>query len=148
MKSDSSVFDMCSAAAQLSTYGKSARALTLSGLPLLAAGLALMAIAGGISSLVLLLIAIVAAGAGHGLVFLGGLTTFNRAAPAGAQAEMVSIYYVFLYLGVSVPVIGVGFLATVSGLLTAVPWFAGVVAVLCLVMLGALRRFPANTLTA
>lgn len=40
--------------------------------------------------------------------------------------------------GTGVPVIGVGFLATASGLLTAVQYFAGVVALGCAVALAVL----------
>lgn len=130
----------CSALAQLAGYGKPARALELSGLPLLAGGLILLAIAGQISSLAVLLVATVAAGAGHGLVFLGGLTAINHAAPADRHAEVVSTFYVIAYLGVGLPVIGVGFLATAAGLLTAVQWFSAVVAVLCAGMLLVLVR--------
>ncbi|MCX4094358.1 MFS transporter [Nocardia sp. alder85J] len=133
----------CSAVAQVAGFGRSARTLQLSGLPLVAVGLVLLAVAGSVSSLPLLLVAIVAAGTGHGLVFLGGLTAVNHAAPAGRHAEVASTFLVVLYLGTSIPAVGVGFLATVSGLLRAVQDFAIVVAVLCLIVLAAtVRRRP------
>jgi predicted MFS family arabinose efflux permease len=130
----------CSALAQLVGYGRSARDLELAGLPLLAAGLVLLALAGGLSSLILLLVATVIAGVGQGLAFLGGLTAVNQAAPAGRPADVLSSFYVIIYLGVGLPVIGVGFLATVAGLLVAVQYFAGVVAALCLAVLLVLAR--------
>lgn len=130
----------CSAIAQVVGHGRPARTLELLGLPLLAAGLALLALAGGLSSLSLLLVATMIAGTGQGLAFLGGLTAVNQAAPAGRHADVVSSYYVIIYLGVGVPVIGVGLLTTLVGLLAAVQYFAGVVAVLCLVVLIALAR--------
>ncbi|WP_063711898.1 MFS transporter [Nocardia sp. BMG111209] len=130
----------CSAVAQVAGYGRSARALQLSGLPLVAAGLVLLAVAGSVSSLPLLLVATVTAGVGHGLVFLGGLTAVNHAAPAGRHAEVASTFLVVLYLGTGVPAVGVGFLATASGLFTAVQVFAIAVAVLCLIVLAALIR--------
>jgi predicted MFS family arabinose efflux permease len=126
---------VCSALAQLVGYGKPARALELLGLPLLAIGLVLLALAGGLASLTLLLVATVIAGTGQGLAFLGGLTAVNHAAPAGRHAGVLSTFYVIIYLGVGLPVIGVGLLATVAGLLAAVQYFAGIVAVLCLVVL-------------
>ncbi|MGW2180409.1 MFS transporter [Streptomyces sp. NPDC001732] len=131
---------MCSALAQLACYGRSAQVLELLGLPLLATGLVLLAVAGGCSSLILLLAATVTAGTGQGLVFLGGLTVINQAAPAGRHADVLSSFYVIIYLGVGLPVIGVGFLAIVTGLLTAVQYFACAVALLCLVVLFALAR--------
>ena len=126
---------LCSALAQLVGYGKPARTLEFLGLPLLASGLVLLALAGGLSSLTLLLLATVIAGIGQGLGFLGGFTAVNQAAPAGHHAGVLSSFYVIIYLGVGVPVIGLGFLATVTGLLVAVQYFAGIVAVLCLVLL-------------
>ncbi|MGI5228822.1 MFS transporter [Actinoallomurus sp. CA-142502] len=130
----------CSALAQLTGYGRAARRLESAGLPLLAAGLVLLAVAGTVSSLALLLVATVFAGLGQGLVFLGGLTAVNQAAPPGRQADVLSSFYVVLYLGVGVPVVGVGFLATAVGLLAAVRYFAGVTAALCVVVLLVLAR--------
>jgi len=90
----------------------------------------------------LLLVATVIAGTGHGLAFLGGLTTINNAAPADRHAEALGAYYVIIYLGAGLPVIGVGAVATVAGLLPAVQGFAVGVAVLCLalVLVRAARR--------
>ncbi|MFH9657135.1 MFS transporter [Streptomyces sp. NPDC017248] len=130
----------CSALAQLAGHGRPSGTLERAGLPLLAAGLALLALAGGVSSLPLLLAATVVAGTGHGLAYLGGLSAVNQAAPAGRRADVLSTFYVIIYLGVGLPVIGVGFLASVTGLLLAVQSFACVVAVLCLVVLAALGR--------
>jgi predicted MFS family arabinose efflux permease len=131
---------ICSALAQLAGYRRPAQSLELFGLPLLACGLVLLAVAGGISSLILLLIATVIAGTGQGLVYLGGLTTINQTAPAGRHADVLSSFYGIMYLGVGLPVIGVGFLATVAGLLAAVQYFAGIVAVLCVGVLFILAR--------
>ncbi|GAB0105791.1 MFS transporter [Nocardia sp. JMUB6875] len=123
------------AVAQLLAYRKPERPLEVAGLPLLAVGLVLLAVAGAVSSLPLLLGATMFAGAGHGLVFLSGLTAINAAAPADRHADVVSTYYVMGYCGTGGPVIGVGLLTGVTGLLTAVQIFAGVVAAACLVML-------------
>ncbi|MGW8398729.1 MFS transporter [Streptomyces lydicus] len=131
---------ICSALAQLRAYGRPARTLEMVGLPLLATGLGLLALAGALTSLTLLLAATVIAGTGQGLAFLGGLTAVNEAAPADHHAEVLSSFYVIIYLGVGLPVVGVGFLATVTGLLAAVQYFAGFVALLCLVMLLVLAR--------
>ncbi|MFE2996651.1 MFS transporter [Nocardia sp. NPDC059246] len=123
------------AVAQLVGYGRPERALDFTGFPLLAVGLALLAVAGAVSSLPLLLFATVLAGAGHGLVFLSGLTAINAAAPADRHADVLSTYFVMAYCGSGGPVIGVGLLAGATGLLAAVQIFAAVVAVLCVVRL-------------
>jgi MFS family permease len=136
----------CSVLAQFAGYGTPARTLQLRGLPLLAAGLALLALTRPIASLPLLLAAAAVAGAGQGLVFLGGLTAVNHYAPPERHADVISTFYVVIYLGVSLPVVGVGFLTTVVGLLPAVQWFAAVAAVLSLAALAflALRARPAS----
>ncbi|MGC7100356.1 MFS transporter [Amycolatopsis lurida] len=138
----------CSAVVQLLTYGRPPRRLQLVGLPVLALGLGLLVLAGSTPSLALLLGATVLAGVGHGLVFLSGLTAVNNAAPADSRAEVLSSFYVIVYTGVGLPVLGVGILATIVSLTTAVSWFAGSVAALCLLVLLTLshgnRRAAAN----
>lgn len=130
----------CSVTAQLAGYGRPARSLERVGLPLLAVGLGLLALAGVLSSLVLLLVATTLAGVGQGLVFLGGLTAVNHAAPADRRAAVLSSFYVVVYCGVGLPVIGAGLLAADIGLVAAVRYFSGVVAVLCLAVLVVLGR--------
>ncbi|MFH8410274.1 MFS transporter [Streptomyces sp. NPDC018019] len=139
---------LCSALAQLLGYGKRARSLELAGLPLLAAGLVLLALAGGLPSLPMLLVATVIGGIGQGLAFLGGLTAVNQAAPTTRHADVLSSFYVIIYLGVGLPAIGVGFLANTVGLLTAVQYFAAAAAALCLVMTLSLLRSHRRTTTA
>jgi MFS family permease len=136
----------CSVLAQFVGYGTPARTLQLRGLPLLAAGLALLALTRPIASLPLLLAAAAVAGAGQGLVFLGGLTAVNHHAPPERHADVISTFYVVIYLGVSLPVVGVGFLTTVVGLLPAVQWFATVAAVTAALAFLALRARPASEL--
>ncbi|MBD2900721.1 putative multidrug resistance protein MdtD [Actinomadura sp. RB99] len=134
-----------SIAVQLLTYGRPPRRLQLAGLSILAAGLGLLVLVGNAPSLALLLAATVLAGVGHGLVFLGGLTTVNNNAPSTRHAEVLSSFYVIVYTGVGLPVLGVGFLATILDLTTAMTWFAGTVAVLCLLVLAALSRTNRDT---
>ncbi|GIH17448.1 MFS transporter [Rugosimonospora africana] len=128
----------CSALAQLAGYGRTPHQLAVAGLPLLTVGLVLLAVSGSVSSLPLLLAATAVAGVGQGLTFLGGLTAVNHAAPEGRRADVLSSFYVVIYLGVGLPVVGVGFLTTEVGLLVAVRYFAATVAALCLVVLAVL----------
>jgi MFS family permease len=130
----------CSVAAQIAASGRRPLGIQITGLVLLAVGLVLLAVAGGVGSLALLLVATVIGGVGQGLTFLGGITEINRIAPKDRHADVLSSFYVVIYLGVGIPVIGVGFLATGTGLLTAVQLFAAVVAALCLLHTLALAR--------
>ncbi|MCP2259818.1 putative arabinose efflux permease, MFS family [Streptoalloteichus tenebrarius] len=139
----------CSSVAQVMASGRASSSAQVGGLAVLAVGLVLLAVAGSVSSLVLLLLAAMVSGAGHGLAFLGGLTEVNRVAPPDRRADVLSSFYVIVYLGVGVPVIGVGFLATRIGLLPSVQCFVAVVALLCLVVAVLLtvsaRRAAAST---
>jgi hypothetical protein len=100
----------------------------------MAVGLALIAVAGHRSSLFVLVVATALIGEGHGLAFLSALTAFNQATPARHHAEVISSFWVINYLGIGLPVIGVGFFANVIGLLPIVQYFAGLLAALRLVL--------------
>lgn len=130
----------CSAVAQVAAYCRPPRLVLGAGLPLLAAGLVLLGAAGATASLPLLLTATIVGGAGQGLAFLGAMTEISRVAPPARHAEVLSSFYVVTYLGTGTPVIGVGLLAGVVGLLPAVEAFAAAVGVGCLVLLGLVLR--------
>lgn len=130
----------CSVAAQVTAHGRLPPAAHAAGLCMLAAGLILLATAGAVSSLPLLLAATAIAGAGQGLTFLAGITDVTAVAPPDRRADILSSFYVIVYLGVGLPVTGVGFLATATGLLHAVQYFALAVAAGCLALTAALAR--------
>ena len=96
----------------------------------LLAGMAVFAVGLGASSLAVLIVGAVIAGAGQGLSFRAGLTAVNGASPAAQRAEVASTFFVVAYVAISPPVIGEGVLAQASSLRTAGLVFAGVVAAL------------------
>jgi MFS family permease len=98
------------------------------------AGMGLLAIGLVESSLAFLLAAAIVAGLGHGLSFRHGLVAINRASPAQHRAEVASAFFVIAYLGISLPVVGVGLLTDVAGLRAAGLVFAAVVATLAAVV--------------
>ena len=106
----------------------------------LIAGMALVAGGLGASSLALLVIGGLIAGAGQGLSFRAGLAGVNAAARPEERAEVASSFFVVAYVAISVPVIGVGLLAEAAGLRTAGLVFSGVVAALAAVVLMLLAR--------
>jgi predicted MFS family arabinose efflux permease len=98
--------------------------------PAQAGGLALLAL--GLLALVLahwvgpglLIVGAVLAGAGHGLAFLAAQDNLTQIAPDERRAEVSAAFYVCIYLGVAVPVIGIGVLASLSSLFTAIAVFS------------------------
>lgn len=128
----------CSVIAQVAGYGRSSLLLQIGGLVLLSTGLGLLWVAGSLASILLVGLAAVTAGIGHGLTFLGGFTEINSLAPADRHAEVISSFYVIVYLGVGLPVIGVGLLATTMDSLVAIQAFATCVIPLSLIALSIL----------
>lgn len=100
------------------------------GLVLLVSGLAGLVLADAAASVALLLISAAVAGAGQGLAFMGALRQANAAGKG--QAGVISAFYVATYLGVGVPVVGVGLLAAPLGVSTAVDIFAAVISSCCI----------------
>jgi MFS family permease len=71
-------------------------------------GLALLVFAMWLSSLTGFVLGGALAGAGAGLVFRGALATATSTAPARARAEVLAGFFLGAYLGLSVPVVGLG----------------------------------------
>jgi predicted MFS family arabinose efflux permease len=122
-----------SSVSQLLLHGLRDRVAIGIGLLALPLGLLLVVLALEQRSLALFLSGAVVAGLGQGLVFMGGLATINRLAPADQRAETISSYFVVSYVAISVPVIGVGFAAESFGLYDAALAFAVAIGALALV---------------
>jgi MFS family permease len=113
----------------------------------LIAAMGLLALSLALSSLALLVLAGVIAGFGQGLAFRAGLTSVNARAPAEQRGAVASSFFVVAYAAISVPVIGEGILAQVTGLRPAGLIFAAAVAavsIVALVMLGFERASGAD----
>lgn len=122
----------CSGASQLVLRRLSTLTAQTTGLALLVVGLGGIIAAAQTGSLALVLTATVLAGLGQGLAFGGSLAEITAVAPADRRGDIVSSYYVIVYVGVALPVIGVGFIALATGLLPAIQIFAAAVAAACL----------------
>ncbi|WP_326685370.1 MFS transporter [Streptomyces microflavus] len=111
----------------------------------LVAGLVLVAASLLLASLPLLVAGALCGGLGQGLAFRGAVTAISAAAPPEHRAATVSAFFVIAYLGISLPVVGVGALTLGIGLRNAGLTFAGCVLVLALgVGLHLVRRPPAR----
>lgn len=98
----------------------------------LVGGLVLVAASLLFASLPLLVAGALCGGLGQGLAFRGAVTAISAAAPAEHRAATVSTFFVVAYLGISLPVVGVGALTLWIGLRNAGLTFAACVLVLAL----------------
>ncbi len=105
----------------------SPRRAMVSGMAAQVAGLAAIVAAVPTQSVLLLLAGALLDGAGLGLAFMGGLGLVGRVAPPESRAEVLSACYVIIYLGESLPVLGVGYGAGWVGLYPAVAAFAALI---------------------
>jgi MFS family permease len=115
------------------------RALVV-GCMLLAGGVGLLALALGIESLAALIASASVVGLGQGLVIGAGLAAINQRAPVAQRGEVASSFFVVMYVGLSLPVIGVGVAAHAFSLRGAGIAFSAAVAVLVLMVLTTLSR--------
>ncbi|WP_030902019.1 MFS transporter [Streptomyces sp. NRRL F-5126] len=109
----------------------------------LVAGLLLVAAALYWESLPLLVAGAVCGGLGQGLSFRAAVGTVSAAAPAEHRGGTISSFFVIAYLGISLPVVGVGALTLAAGLRDAGLIFTACVMVLAVgVGLYVLRKPP------
>jgi MFS family permease len=97
------------ACAQLAGSRLPSRPVMLAGLAVFLAALALIVAGLSAASMPLFLSGTVVSGVAVGAVFMGSLATANRVAPAETRGQVISTFFVFAYVGLTVPVIAVGF---------------------------------------
>ncbi|MCQ4083686.1 MFS transporter [Streptomyces sp. RB6PN25] len=111
----------------------------------LTTGMALVASSLLMVSLPVLVVGAVVGGLGQGLAFRAGLTSVSAVAPEEHRGATISAFFVVAYVGISLPVVGVGALTLALGLRGA-----GLVFATCVVLLSAgvgafLLRRPLRT---
>jgi len=104
------------------------------GLVLLALGLLALVLASPLHAAGLLLAGAVLAGAGHGLAFLAAQDNLTQITPPEQRAAVSASFYVCIYLGVAVPVIGIGILAATVSLFAGIAVFSAVTGTAALVL--------------
>jgi MFS family permease len=97
--------------AQIAAGSWEVRRLLATGMATLSAGLALVVMATWLPSLALFLVGGAVAGAGAGLVFKGGIVTVTLMADPERRAEALAGFFLAGYIGISVPVLGLGLLS-------------------------------------
>ena len=119
-----------SVACQLAVARMDLRRAALCGLAALPVGAVLVVAAVSAGSLALFLAGAVVGGAGIGLSFQAALSRVAQLARDDDRGAVTSTFFVAAYLGITVPVVGVGELATATGLVTAAVALAVLVAAL------------------
>ncbi len=116
------------------------RTVIVFGLAVLLAALALIVAGLSQASLALFLTGTIVGGVAVGAVFIGSLSTANRLATAEIRGRVVSTYFVFAYVGLTIPVIGVGIASQYEGDFRAVLVCAIVLAALSAASMAGVRR--------
>ena len=116
------------------------RIVIICGLMVLLAALALVVAGLSQASMALFLTGTIVSGVAAGAVFIGSLSTANRLAPAEIRGRVVSTYFVFAYVGLTIPVIGVGIASQYEGDFRAVLVCAIVLAALGAASAAAIHR--------
>jgi MFS family permease len=108
--------------------------------PIVVLGLALTAGAMWAGNLVMFIIGGVITGVGAGMVFKGALGTVASTAPSGSRAEVLAGFFLGAYIGLSVPVIGLGVATQYVQARVAMLVFAAVAALAIQASVKAVRR--------
>jgi len=120
-----------SALVQLGGRGRDHVTLQVVGLALLVAALGMFVGAVSTGSVSLCAASAAVAGAGQGLAFSGSAQAVNTVASNDHRGNVMSLYFVAIYLGITVAIVGLGLLSTRLGLLPAVQLFSVVASVGC-----------------
>jgi MFS family permease len=131
------------ACTQLAGSRLPSRPVMLTGLAIFLAALALIVAGLSAASLPVFLAGSVVSGVAVGAVFMGSLAVANRLAPAEIRGQVISTYFVFAYVGLTVPVIAVGFGSQAFGDFRATLGCAVVLAAIALASMTVIRRSAA-----
>jgi MFS family permease len=128
------------AVTQVALVRFSSNRVVLAGLGLFLAGLGLIVAALAVSGMALFVAGTVAGGVAVGAIFLGSLATANRLAPPERRGQALSAFFVACYLGLIIPVVGVGVLSEFTGTFPAVVTFSILLAALSLFSISRFAR--------
>jgi MFS family permease len=112
-----------------------ARRWLIGSLALLVPGLAMLVLAQLASSLAMLLIGTAVTGVATGLGYRCCLQIVNELAPEEQRAEVVSAFVTVCYIGISIPAVGIGLMATATSFAIATLVFGGVIAAIAIAAL-------------
>jgi hypothetical protein len=114
------------AAAQVPLHRVTARRQLVIGLAVTAAGVVVIVLAVHLTVLAVFLAGGAVAGAGAGITFKGSMSTVLATAAAGRRGETAAALFLAAYVGLTVPVLGLGFAAQSLPVTVALSAFGGV----------------------
>jgi len=120
------------------------RTALLAGTAVLIVGIAAVGTGIGLKELWILVAGGAVSGLGQGVSFRSALGSVTGASPAPARAAVSSSFFAVCYVGISLPVVGVGAGADAFGLVRIAEVFAGIIAGLSLLALLSLARATAG----
>jgi MFS family permease len=135
---------LIAAVAVLLTGGLQSRKAMLAGLAAFVPAVAMLVLAQMLESMPLLLAATGLAGIAAALGYRGSLEVVNSIAPEQQRSEVISSYLMAMYIGNSLPVIGIGVLTGVASALTAHLVFAGVIVAFAVTAIAVGMRYGPN----
>jgi len=133
--------------AQVGMQKLTSRKAGLTGIITLLAALGLIEVGLSLPSISFFLVGTIIGGLGIGLSFMGSLAAINRIAPPKRRGELVSAFFMVAYAGLTVPVVGVGFLVDVTNFVVGTFILAAILAILLVITLIVLL-FSGKTKTA
>lgn len=96
------------AVAQIAQVGTPSRLLLRRSVPVIVGGLTLVVVSLWVASLPVFIIGGIIVGAGGGMVFKGSLVVAAATAPSTSRAEVLAGFFLGAYIGLSLPVVGLG----------------------------------------
>jgi MFS family permease len=137
-----------SAVGQLVSIRVAGRPALLAGTSLLVVGTAVIGLGIGTESLPVLVAGGVVTGLGQGCSFRSALGAIVGASPGEQRAAVSSSFFAVCYVGISLPVVGIGALSDAIGLKKTAVTFAVAIAVLSAIALASLVRTSRSTADA
>jgi MFS family permease len=107
--------------------------LSIVGFAVILLGMAALIVTLETKSLFFLLLTTILIGFGHGPTFAGSLALTNHISPDESRGDIIASFYVLTYLGVSLPILGLGFAARWVGLNNSIILYTALMAAMIVV---------------
>lgn len=107
--------------------------LEVGGLIFIIFGLSLISAASIYSSVSIFIVAAIISGIGFGCTFMGAINVINKIAPPDQRGDVTSSFYAISYIGLGIPIIGLGFAAQSLNIQYAVVEFIIVLIIIALI---------------